>query len=186
MIRSLFIKIRPAIRPQKGFTLVELIVTLVLVGIIGTFTTLFMYTGLNGYLRAKDTSEGALKAQIALDRISLELRDITAIDAITPKSNPDTLADSNINYSTTTLPGSRKIIYDSNNGEISIDVDNVENVLLDEVKKFTLTATYKDLNYYSGGELEVESINVSFTVGGIERSFSARIFPRNIVNDPKS
>ena len=86
----------------------ELIVTLVLVGIIGTFTTLFMYTGLNGYLKAKDTSEGALKAQIALDRISLELRDIIVIDAITPKSDPDTTTDSNIDYSTTTLPGSRK------------------------------------------------------------------------------
>ncbi len=53
MTKLSFIKIPPAIRPQKGFTLVELIATLVLVGIIGTFTTLFMYTGLNGYLRAK-------------------------------------------------------------------------------------------------------------------------------------
>ena len=164
----------------------ELIVTLVLVGIIGTFTTLFMYTGLNGYLRAKDTSEGALKAQIALDRISLELRDITVIDAFAPKSNPDTAANSNIDYSTTTLPGSRKIIYDDSKKEISIDVDNIENVLLDGVNKFTMTATYKDLNYYSGGELEVESIQVSFTVGEIERAFSARIFPRNMVDDPTS
>ena len=66
------IKKRCANKHEKGFTLVELVVTLVLVGIIGTFTTLFMYTGLNGYLRAKDTSEETLKAQIALDRISLE------------------------------------------------------------------------------------------------------------------
>lgn len=186
MIRLSFIKIRPAARAQKGFTLVELIVTLVLVGIIGTFTTLFMYTGLNGYLRAKDTSEGALKAQIALDRISLEFRDISIIDAITPKSNPDTAADSNIDYSTTALPGSRKIIYDYSDREISIDVDGNENVLLDGVNKFTMTATYKDLNYYSGGELEVESIEVSFTIGEIERPFSARIFPRNMVDDPTS
>jgi prepilin-type N-terminal cleavage/methylation domain-containing protein len=186
MIRRFFIKIRPAIPSQKGFTLVELIVTLVLVGIIGTFTTLFMYTGLNGYLRAKDTSEGALKAQIALDRISLELKDITVIGAITPKSNPDAAADSNIDYSTTTLPGNRRIIYDDSEKEISIDVDNVENVLLDEVGKFTMTATYKDLNYYAGGELEVEFIEVSFRVGEIERIFSARIFPRNMVDDPTS
>jgi len=186
MTKLSFIKIQPSIRAQKGFTLVELIVTLVLVGIIGTFTTLFMYTGLNGYLRAKDTSEGALKAQIALDRISLELKDITAIDAITPKSNPITAADSNINYSTNTLPGSRKIIYDDSEKEISIDVDNLENVLLDGVSNFTMTAGYKDLNYYSGGELEVEYIEVSFTVGDIERSFSTRIFPRNMVDDPTS
>ena len=87
MTRLSFIKIQPTIRPQKGFTLVELIVTLVLVGIIGTFTTLFMYTGLNGYLRAKDTSEGALKAQIALDRISLELKDINDISDYNSDTN---------------------------------------------------------------------------------------------------
>jgi prepilin-type N-terminal cleavage/methylation domain-containing protein len=77
MTRSLFIKTRPAIRSQKGFTLVELIVTLVLVGIIGTFTTLFMYTGLNGYLRAKDTSEGALKETLTILLLSIRIRILT-------------------------------------------------------------------------------------------------------------
>ena len=40
------IKSRSAAEPQNGFTLVELIVTIVLVGLIGVFTTLFVYTGL--------------------------------------------------------------------------------------------------------------------------------------------
>jgi len=180
MTRLLFIKMQHAIRAQKGFTLVELVVTLVLVGIIGTFTTLFMYTGLNGYLRAKDTSEGALKAQIALDRISLELKDINKIS--------DFNSDTNIDYEceSTTLRFARIIRYDSANDEILLSVAGVENVLLDGVQTFSLTATYKDLNYYDGGDLEVESIEVGFTVGEIERPFSARIFPRNMVDDPTS
>ena len=178
MIRLSFIEIRPAIRAQKGFTLVELIVTLVLVGIIGTFTTLFMYTGLNGYLRAKDTSEGALKAQIALDRISLELKDIN--DIIDFNSN------TNIDYTTASqaLPFARRIRYDSNNDEILLSVAGNENVLLDDVQTFSLTAASNDLNYYSDGILEVESIEVNFTIGEIERPFSARIFPRNMVAEP--
>ena len=180
MIRLSFIKIRPAIRPQKGFTLVELIVTLVLVGIIGTFTTLFMYTGLNGYLRAKDTSEGALKAQIALDRISLELKDIKEISDINSDTNIDYECESEA------LRFARIIRYDSAKDEILLSVGGNENVLLNDVQTFSLTATYKDLNYYSDGNLEVESIEVSFTVGEIERPFSARIFPRNMVDDPTS
>jgi prepilin-type N-terminal cleavage/methylation domain-containing protein len=176
MTRSLFIKIRPAIRPQKGFTLVELIVTLVLVGIIGTFTTLFMYTGLNGYLRAKDTSEGALKAQIALDRISLELKDINNIFAYNSNTN--------IDFTSETLPSARRIRYDSGNEEILLSVAGVEYLLVDDVQTFSLTANSRDLNYYSGGALEVESIEVGFTVGEIERSFNARIFPRNMVPEP--
>jgi len=173
MTRSLFIKIRPAIRPQKGFTLVELIVTLVLVGIIGTFTTLFMYTGLNGYLRAKDTSEGALKAQIALDRISLELRDIDNIDLGTFNN------DTRIDYTSVTLPGNRKILF--NGGVISLDVNGNPNALLDEVSDFTLRMTPQELNYFADNKDEVQAIDVSFKVGDIERAFSARIFPRNMV-----
>lgn len=179
-----FIKIKYAKRQAEGFTLVELIVTIVLVGIIGTFTMFFLYTGFSGYLRAKDTAESALKAQIALDRISLELRDITVINAFTPKSNPAAETDSNIDYLSATLPGSRKIIYDYGNKEISIDIDNVENALLDGVDNFTMTATYADLNYYSGGANEVQAINVAFTVGEIGRQFSTRIFPRNMVAQP--
>ena len=176
MIRLSFIKIPPAIRLQKGFTLVELIVALVLVGIIGTFTTLFMYTGLNGYLRAKDTSEGAIKAQITLDRISLELRDINDIS--------DFNSNINIDYTSETLPAARRIRYDPGKDEILLSVAGNENLLLNDARTFSLTATYKDLNYYGGGALEVESIEVSFTVGEIGRPFSARLFPRNMVPEP--
>jgi prepilin-type N-terminal cleavage/methylation domain-containing protein len=175
-IKKSFIKIRSAIRAQKGFTLVELIVTLVLVGIIGTFTTLFMYTGLNGYLKAKDTSEGALKAQNALDRISLELKDINNISEFN--------SDVNINYTSETLPGNRQITYNAVTDEISIDVNGSANLLLDDVQNFIMTADYADLNDSGGGNNEVEAINVNFTVGDISRLFSIRIFPRNMVPQP--
>ena len=151
----------------------ELIVTLVLVGIIGTFTTLFMYTGLNGYLRAKDTSEGALKAQIALDRISLELRDIDKIDLGTYSD------DARIDYTSVTLPYNRKILF--NGGVISLDVNGNTNALLDEVSGFTMRMIPGELNYFADNKDEVQAIDVSFKVGDIERVFSARIFPRNMV-----
>jgi len=173
MTRLLFINIPSSIRSQKGFTLVELIVTLVLVGIIGTFTTLFMYTGLNGYLRAKDTSEGALKAQIALDRISLELRDIDKIDLGTYSD------DARIDYTSVTLPYNRKILF--NGGVISLDVNGNANALLDEVSGFTMRMIPGELNYFADNKNEVQAIDVSFKVGDIEREFSARIFPRNMV-----
>jgi prepilin-type N-terminal cleavage/methylation domain-containing protein len=176
MTKLSFIRIQPSIRAQKGFTLVELIVTLVLVGIIGTFTTLFMYTGLNGYLRAKDTSEGALKAQIALDRISLELRDIDRIDTFTDNTT--------IDYVSVTLLGDRQITYNAVAETISMDVDGNVNLLLDDVQSFTLTATYADLNNSGDGNNEVEAIDVSFTIGEIDRLFSVRIFPRNMVPQP--
>jgi prepilin-type N-terminal cleavage/methylation domain-containing protein len=177
MIPLSYIKKNYAIGQEKGFTLVELIVTLVLVGIIGTFTTLFMYTGLNGYLRAKDTAEGALKAQIALDRISLELRDVVEIGAFTNNAQ--------IDYTYMTLDEDRKdrkIIY--SNGVISLDVNGSANELLDAVSNFTMILTAANLNNSAGGKEEVQAIDVSFTVGEIRRPFNARIFPRNMVTEP--
>jgi prepilin-type N-terminal cleavage/methylation domain-containing protein len=176
MTRLSFIKIRCAKRLAKGFTLVELVVTIVLVGIIGTFTMFFLYTGLSGYLRAKDTAEGALEAQLALDRISLELRDITDVSAFT--------ANSKIDYTSATLAGSREITYNPITRTIALSVDGNPNPLLLDVTSFAMTASYADLNYYSGGTNEVQAINVAFTVGQIGRQFSTRIFPRNMVAQP--
>jgi len=161
---------------EKGFTLVELIVTLVLVGIIGTFTTLFMYTGLNGYLRAKDTSEGALKAQITLDRISLELRDIYRVSAFNK--------DISIDYTSVTLPLARQLRYEDNNNEIWLNVDGNDHLLLDDVQDFSMSVNIKDLNYYGDNVEEIEAIEVSFQVGEITRPFRTRIFPRYMARKP--
>ena len=70
---------------QHGFALIELIAVIILVGIIASFSTFFLYTGFNGYLNAKNATEGALNAQMALDRISMELRNISEL-TYTPSS----------------------------------------------------------------------------------------------------
>ena len=66
-------------RAHAGFVLIELVTTLVLVGVIGTFAGFFLWNGINGYLASKRNSETALTAQVALDRISYELRHIASL-----------------------------------------------------------------------------------------------------------
>jgi prepilin-type N-terminal cleavage/methylation domain-containing protein len=161
-------------RSQNGFTLVELIVTIVLVGLIGVFTTLFVYTGLNGYLRARDTSEGALRAQIALDRISMELRDIDSINTFA--------AGSQIDYTSRTLSGNRQILY--SNGVISINAGNGARTLLDEIENFSMTLTQTDLNADGNDEVQAIEISFNFVPERFSRQFNARIFPRNMVAAP--
>ena len=157
-------------KQRTGFVLFEVIVSLVLVGAIATFSSIFLISGIEGYLFSKKASESALKAQIAMDRISLELRDINNIDSIDSTS---------ITYTSDTLSGTRIIKFDSNN--IYINVDASDYLLLDDISNFTLTAILSDLN--NDGSDEIAYIDVGFTITDIP-AFSVQIYPRNMVSEP--
>ena len=148
---------------EAGFTLIEIVVTLVLVGILSVFAGLFMTTFLNGYFMVKNNSEMAMKAQMALDRISIELRDVSAVSALTDNSL--------ITYTNPSGAG-RTIRFVGSNIILSTPANNI---LIDNVQAFTLSAT--EGNVYNVAADDVAFIDVGFTVSGYN-PFSTRIFPR--------
>ncbi len=165
---------------QKGLILIELVVTLILIGIIGGFTGLFLYTGVTGFLTSKKTSETALKAQATMDRITIELRNIKW------ESNRPVLNSTSITYQsddTENLPGTRSISYNSSNGTINLTVDGTPNVLLDQIQpnSFNLSWTERDLNnLFSDGD-ELAEIQIVFKVLDVGTQFTVRVYPRNMV-----
>ena len=52
---------------EAGLQLADQLHAIILVGIIATFAAFFLTTGFNGYLNSKNTNEGAINAQMALD-----------------------------------------------------------------------------------------------------------------------
>jgi prepilin-type N-terminal cleavage/methylation domain-containing protein len=164
-------------RCQKGFTLIELVTTLILVGIIGAFAGFFLYTGIRGFLTSKFSSEAAIQAQIAIDRISAELRHAQTL------INPPPTATS-IEYRSLDLtPGvTRRISYNSANREILLSVGGSASVLLDNVSSFALSSVSRDLDQSGDGKNEISKIRIVFTVRSasteIETPFSVEIYPR--------
>jgi len=162
---------------QKGIILIELIMTLVLIGIIATFTGFFIYNGINGYLRAKYITNESMDAQRALDRISLELR---GIDYFTSAPVP------NISLTYTSkepeLTGTRTLQYDSGNKVILIGTVGNPQPLLENIQpgSFKLAVKDKDLDN-DGSSDDIEAIEVEFNIVDIGTSFHTRIFPRNMV-----
>ena len=69
------------LKREADLRFIEIVVTLVLVGILSVFAGLFMTTFLNGYFMVKNNSDTAMKAQMALDRISLELQNISPVSS---------------------------------------------------------------------------------------------------------
>ncbi|MGD8954805.1 MAG: immune inhibitor A [Desulfobacterales bacterium] len=66
-------------RHCDGFTLVEVIASLLIVGILGAIAGMGIVTGLRGYMQAKENGHLAQKAQIALTRINRELMELTDV-----------------------------------------------------------------------------------------------------------
>lgn len=157
----------------QGLALIELITVIVLIGIIASFTTFFLYSGIEGYLNTKNTQEGALNAQMALDRISLELRDL---DYFTSYSQNSTLT-----YTSKVLAGTRKLSYSSDAIWLSIGSEDYK--LLEKVTagSFVLGKEVRDLDH--DGSDEIAYFEVGFRVNEIGRDFNTKIFPRNMVED---
>ena len=157
----------------KGFALIELIAVIVLVGIISAFTTFFLYSGIKGYLSIKEANEGALNAQMALDRISLELRDLDYFTSFTEHSS--------LTFTSVVVSGTRKLSYSSEAIWLSIDTDN--NKLLGNVDSgsFILSKTARDMN--DDGSDEVAFFEVGFSLNEMGRDFKTKIFPRHMVDD---
>ncbi len=156
---------------QRGFALIELIAVIVLVGIIASFSAAFLYTGVNGYLNTKNTTEGSLNAQMALDRISMELRNISDIIP-TPSST-------SVTYESKELAGTRTLKLVGN--EIIISVDANDFRLLGNTSSFSLSFITRDLDHHLVSDDEVAQIGVEFRMSDIGKEFKANIFPRNMV-----
>jgi prepilin-type N-terminal cleavage/methylation domain-containing protein len=173
------------LRTNKGFTLIEIVATLVLVGIIGAFSIFFLYTGIRGFLTSRFSSETALQAQIALDRISAELRyikDFELIPVQTPNPNPNS-----IEYRSRDLPGARRVSYNAANREILLTVNGTSNVLLNNVSAFNISWVSKNLDQRVSDD-EISEIKVAFTIRSTsnenEAEFLAEIYPRSMLTSP--
>ena len=164
-------------RNHRGFALIELMAVIVLVGIIASFSAFFLYTGFNAYVNTKNTTEGALNAQMALDRISMELRNIRELT--------DTPSSTSLSYKSEDPTETRTLKYENQN--VYIQVNTTDYMLLENISTFTISKpSPQDLDG-DGSNDDVPYIEVEFRVGlnenEIGRQFRTRVFPRHMVED---
>jgi hypothetical protein len=166
-------------KPTGGFVLIELVTTLILIGFIGAFAGLFIYTGVTGFLASKRNSETALKAQVVLDRLSAELRHVESIQGPPVQTPPNP----SITYRSGDFGAAdRRISYDSGNQNIILRVNNADYVLLDNVDNFTLRVDAdNNLDGSLDGSNEVSAIRIDFKIRDVGTNFSTRIYPRNFI-----
>ncbi|WP_035239652.1 type II secretion system protein [Desulfobacter vibrioformis] len=156
---------------KAGFTLVEIIATIVLMGIIGLFSSMFLNSGVKNFLFSRTNSQTALKTSIALNRIGLELRQINYLQS-------QTNVYITYNNNSTSLPGPRILSFGSGD-TIILSVDGSDYTLLDNISSPTLSLTWDDLDN-DGNNDNISSIEIGFNVdiNGVFKRFSTKIYPR--------
>ena len=158
---------------HKGFTIIEVVIAIALVGILSVFLGFFVVNFVSGYFFTRANSEAALKAQVALDRMAIELKDMQTLTNVVD----------NTSFAFTNSTGAaRTIRYIS--PRINLNIGDTDWELLDGVIGFTLRALYDNMDGVVGAKEEVAYIDIGFTLGGITAPFTARVFPRNMVSQP--
>ena len=73
-------KFKAAVKGEKGFSLVEIIAAIVILGLLAVFITTGTVRIIEGYFFSRDNSDTAMRGQIAITRISKELRSIEKVN----------------------------------------------------------------------------------------------------------
>lgn len=156
----------------KGFTLIEIIVTLLIVGIISAIAGLWMVQTVEGFVFARQNAETLQKGQMAITRL------IREINVMGPVSSGTASAITFTSYRGGS-PSSSAIAL--NAGTVTLDGE----VLVDSVSNFVLGYydKYDDVTPKTTWTPSVSSmIEITLTLGGAGGTpmvFTARVSPRN-------
>jgi len=166
---------------EKGFTLIEVIVTMILVGITAALAGMWIVSVANGYIFAKMNASTTQKAQLAMTRLVKEFSAISAITAATADSITYTRNNSTLG----SLTGQ---IVSKIGGDLKL---NTANTLTDSVNTFVLSYC-DDIITTSGTPSQTcgaswsstsRIIVITLTITGANNTtstFTQRVTPRNL------
>ncbi len=143
---------------DRGFTLIEVIVVLVLVGLLAAMAGFGITTGVRGYLMAAENADITQKAQLAMTRLSREILECFDCDG-----NPETIT---LDYEYNNILGTRVLDHDGNTVTLN------GSPLVEGASDLTLERE-------SDGRISITLV-MSHQQGGGDLTFETRIFPRNI------
>ncbi len=96
---------------KSGFTLVEIVASLVLVGFMSVFAGSVIVTFTKGYLFTKENAHMVQKAQLAMSRINRELMELLNVTAASPTAITNEGAGQNLtSFDDPTVPADSWII----------------------------------------------------------------------------
>lgn len=187
-----FVRMAPGdlmIRPLKsnnGFSLLELIASLALAGILAVALTTIIITAIDGFFLSKDAAEISQKAQLTLARIRIELIDASDISF----AGQDKIAFANA-YGTYEIERSNSIVTITKTGADPIPAKPLTNGIEPDFYSGNTFFTYQKAGgspwSTSDGMSELNAIVINLKFGNYNDAFQTSVHPRNnrLRNAPK-
>lgn len=163
---------------HKGFTLLEIVVTLIIVSIMATIFSLGFSQGISGFMFTKQNSETVQKAQMVMTRLGKELIDL---DNVTSSSATSVNFDE---YRQSGTPESHSVSWQTGTNILRIDGEIVADIL-DPDTGLDIAFLDADGVRLTGWGDNCRLIEITLNVQGannIVSVFTTQIAPRNLNN----
>lgn len=161
---------------KRGFTLIEFVVVIVILGLIASVGSQMLVQGFKSQNSSRDITVSDWQARIILERISRELqwiRSNRAADLTISPTTSITFIDADGDTVIYALSGT-SLTRQENGGTAQVLADNVS----------ALTFSYQDSSVATTATVtSVRYITVDFTItqGDVLRSYKTTVFPRNFI-----
>jgi prepilin-type N-terminal cleavage/methylation domain-containing protein len=165
------------LQSQRGFTLIEIIVVMIVLGLMALMASFGLERAMDGFVMARENSQVSQKAQIALDRLAIELSNIP-FNTGTSRYTISTGTAGSLTY--TTSFGGVNEVHTFNQVNDQLQLDNLP--LTDLVTANGLQFSYLDINGNAvgggGADPALRIIGISLSLRGsinVTRTFNSRV-----------
>lgn len=167
---------------SAGFTLIDIIVSLIIVGIMASIAGMGLTTGVKGYVFSKENAHMSQKVQLAMTRLNRELMEL--LDIVTPTSSSIIHEYASGNRAIAKVGDTIKI----RDGSTLPDAGNGD-ILIDNVTSFTLSYYKADQTWVPGTDALqlLSAIKIDLVINRADSgigdvTFSTTVHPRNTRN----
>lgn len=154
---------------HDGFTLIELVIVIVIMGVIAVASSQLLATGLTAYLTNKNIINATAQARLALERMTRDIRAVrTSADISAASATQFTFVDTNGSSVAYSLSGTNLM---RNSQILAHGISG-------------LTFTYYDENGNSGAaiaNIKYITILLNVTEGNTNFSVDTSVYPRNLL-----